>query len=77
MSYQPLPVFQENGQITIGIPPIRFRSILEKEFCPLCGADLEDDFIPGFGLAYGGYGTYWYCTDENCQWFYKKMEQSQ
>jgi hypothetical protein len=70
--YVPLLVFQESGRRTVGIPPN--REIEGKEFCPLCGADLEDEFIPGFGLAHGGYGTYWYCTSETCPWFYKVME---
>lgn len=68
----PCPVIQDDGQITKGFPPD--RSIEGIELCPLCGADLKDDFIPGFGLAYGGYGTYWYCTSDDCPWFYKEME---
>ena len=72
MSYMPILVFQENGRRTIGIPPN--REIEGEELCPLCGSNLADEYIPGFGFAYGGYGTYWYCTSETCLWFYKEME---
>ena len=70
-AYMPLVVFQESGKRTIGLKPLRIAGV---ERCPLCNADLTDEFIPGFGLAYGGYGLYWYCTSDDCPWFYKIME---
>lgn len=36
--------------------------------CPKCGGSVET----GFGLAYGGYGSYQYCEAEGCGWFEKE-----
>lgn len=71
MNYFAFPIFQPSGVLTRGIP---FLVHGDKSFCPICGTDLEDEFIPGFGFAYGGFGRYWYCTSDDCQWFYKEME---
>ena len=74
--YIGFPIFQPSGLLTRGIP---FDTKpgpdgdSEIPLCPLCGADLTDEFIPGYGLAYGGFGTYWYCTSEDCDWYYKEM----
>ncbi len=39
------------------------------EQCPDCGGR---DIQWGFGLAFGGYGRYWYC---DCGWFYKDAQE--
>lgn len=45
---------------TILMPDHKPRPEEKEDFCPKCGGELQ----PGFGLAGGGYGPYWYC--ENC-----------
>jgi hypothetical protein len=35
--------------------------------CPKCGGDVQG----GFGLAGGGYGPYWYCENDDCDYFDK------
>ncbi len=37
--------------------------------CPKCGGKP----FSGFGLAYGGYGPYEFCTTEGCDWFWKEV----
>jgi hypothetical protein len=37
--------------------------------CPNCGAELAQ----GFGLMGGGYGPYWGCEADNCNYFYKEQ----
>ena len=39
--------------------------------CPKCGKDIE----AGYGLAYGGMGAYFSCTDYECDWFEKEVEE--
>ena len=41
----------------------------EQERCPKCGAD--KDF--GGGFAFGGYGPYEFCVDEECGWWAKEL----
>jgi len=76
-AYFPFTVIQPSGKITIGVPfdtkPHPDDYDAEIMVCPVCGADLTDKYIPGYGLAYGGFGAYWYCTSEDCEWFYKEM----
>jgi hypothetical protein len=36
--------------------------------CPGCGSEIYD----GFGLAHGGYGTYWECCNIDCDWWRKR-----
>lgn len=38
--------------------------------CPECGCSVGT----GFGLAYGGYGSYQYCEAEGCDWYEKERE---
>lgn len=56
----------EPGQTSIGDKYVETSD--GKLFCPKCLAEIES---PGFGLAYGGLGTYWIC--ENCDWFHKEF----
>ena len=44
-------------------------------FCPKCLAEIADD--PGYGLAFGGMGSYWVCDEEGCGWFYKEMDRDE
>jgi hypothetical protein len=41
-------------------------------FCPKCLHEITGD--PGYGLAYGGIGTYWVCEQGGCDWFFKQMD---
>jgi hypothetical protein len=38
--------------------------------CPKCG-DATDE---GYGLAFGGFGSYVYCLNQACDWFTKEYE---
>jgi hypothetical protein len=44
----------------------------DRIFCPKCLTEITGE--PGYGLAYGGIGTYWVCDADNCEWFFKKMD---
>lgn len=79
MSYFPLPVFQNSGMLTVGLPPILVdkskhcddcgqEHSLEK--CPLCGSWI----MHGFGLMLGGYGFYKHCNNEECDWYWKQVD---
>jgi hypothetical protein len=48
-----------NIQPGTGAPPIEGR-------CPKCGAVVDT----GFGLAFGGYGSYHTCSE--CDWWHKE-----
>jgi hypothetical protein len=61
-----------NGEKTRGTPPIERDG---RKFCPKCLEEVADE--PGYGLAYGGLGTYWVCEAGECQWFYKIMDPSE
>lgn len=39
----------------------------EFEQCPKCGHWIH----LGFGLMFGGYGSYKYCQSDECDWFHK------
>lgn len=44
--------------------------------CPQCGGDV----LHGFGLAFGGYGSYVACLgekDKHCQWYVKEQEETE
>jgi len=41
-----------------------------EERCPKCG----DPVVNGFGLAFGGFGAYQYCSFEGCDWATKHYE---
>lgn len=68
-AYAAFVIIQPNGVVTKGIPFVSDDDDVPR--CPLCGADLTDEYQPGFGFAFGGFGTYWYCTSDDCPWFYK------
>ena len=58
-----------------GPPPIDDGDIIR---CPKCRADLTDEYIPGYGMSYGGgLGKYWYCTSDDCDWFYKELDEDE
>lgn len=58
--------------VDAGGPPegdeIGQRSV-DGSTCPKCGAKAEY----GFGLAYGGYGPYEFCSND-CGWFWKRRK---
>lgn len=35
--------------------------------CPKCNSEI----CSGYGLAFGGCGVYYYCSNEECDWLYK------
>lgn len=41
------------------------------EVCPKCKGPVHD----GFGLMFGGYGSYQFCADEKCGWATKHYEE--
>ncbi len=45
------------------------RAIAE-DICPKCKRESVNS---GFGLMGGGYGPYWFCVIDDCEWFYKKQ----
>jgi hypothetical protein len=47
----------------------------DRIFCPKCLHEITDD--PGYGLAYGGMGTYWVCEQDDCDWFFKQMDRDE
>lgn len=62
LAYIAFPIFQPSGRLTRGVPYEIDDNDIAR--CPLCSADLTDEYIPGYGLAYGGFGNYWYCTSD-------------
>lgn len=61
------------GEKTRGGPePLQSKSHPELMFCPKCCERIDSD--AGYGLAFGGMGTYWVCDQDNCDWFYKIMD---
>lgn len=44
-------------------------------FCPKCLSPIDAD--AGYGLAFGGMGSYWVCDAEGCDWFYKIMDRDE
>jgi hypothetical protein len=40
----------------------------DLEKCPRCGSWIT----PGFGLMGGGFGPYWFCNNDDCDWFRKE-----
>lgn len=61
-----------NGEKTRGgPPPLQSKRYTEIFFCPKCLEQIDGD--AGYGLAFGGFGIYWYCDGEGCDWFYKIM----
>ncbi len=76
MSYCALPVIQPNGVTTLGIP--YEINAQDRGCCPLCKTPIEDDdYNPGYGIAYGGgLGTYWVCSNDACDWFFKELDQA-
>jgi hypothetical protein len=43
------------------------NTVHDIEKCPKCGAWIE----LGFGLMFGGFGPYKFCTSKTCDWFWK------
>lgn len=76
--YSPLPVFQPNGQLTLGLPPIfvdtrlcdECSSVHDFEKCPLCGSWID----VSYGFVFGGLGTYYVCQRLLCPWFFKRFD---
>ena len=79
--------FYKDGDITLhvseteqvypqGNPPIFVEKKLCDECkkihdfykCPKCGAWITE----GFGLMGGGFGSYQFCNNEDCDWFRKE-----
>lgn len=61
-----------------GKPPV----LVERDaLCPECGGRHDMEKCPdcgswigmGFGLAFGGFGEYKFCTDEKCGWRWKRV----
>lgn len=50
---------------TVGIPPN------DNGTCPKCG---NGELQSGYGLMGGGIGAYTYCGNDDCEWFYKIMD---
>lgn len=42
----------------------------EDGLCPKCKSDIQQ----GYGLAGGGMGSYEYCLNDDCDWFYKVQD---
>ena len=40
------------------------------EKCPKCGSWIEI----GYGLCFGGFGAYKYCSNDSCDWYWKRLE---
>jgi hypothetical protein len=55
-----------------GPPPLQSKSHPQLMFCPKCCERVDSD--AGYGLAYGGMGSYWICDQDKCDWFYKIMD---
>lgn len=76
--YYPFTIFQPNGKVTLGVPPILVEKnkdcqecgrVHDIEVCPLCGSFI---FL-GFGFLGGGLGEYKICDADTCPWIYKVM----
>lgn len=46
------------------------KLVRDPEECPKCGGS---EMFYGFGLAFGGYGSYVACIDERCGWWSKDL----
>lgn len=63
----------------MGAPPVL---VFENKLCDECGHEHEFEKCPecgswihiGFGLMFGGYGGYKWCQSDECDWFYKELE---
>lgn len=42
----------------------------EDDKCPKCGSEI----VSGYGLAFGGMGVYYMCSNDDCDWFYKVQD---
>jgi len=64
----------EQGQrVTLGVEPTYDPD--DRMVCPNGHVQEDDEYQPGYGLAYGGgLGTYYYCTTEGCDWFWKVLD---
>lgn len=60
------------GVIVCGGPAPDEAKELPDE-CPECGARTEH----GYGLAYGGFGPYAYCTADDCDFFAKQQDKDE
>lgn len=56
-----------------GEPPLTSNDEMQQ-FCPKCFKNITNE-DSGYGMAFGGIGTYWTCGNEDCDWFYKIMDQ--
>jgi hypothetical protein len=62
-----------NGERTRGgPPPLQSETHPELLFCPSCLERIDDEM--GYGLAFGGMGSYYMCDQDGCGWFYKIMD---
>ena len=43
----------------------------EFEVCPKCGADI----VISYGLMFGGLGLSKFCEKDECDWFYKELDE--
>lgn len=56
----------------LGEPPMSDADYVE--WCPKCGRRLVPEHN-GYGLAFGGgCGSYIYCSNPKCGWFYKMLD---
>ena len=79
MKYIAFVIFQPQGTVTVGLPPIlKEKDVLctdcghvhDIELCPICG-----DYITiGYGLMGGGLGVYKFCNTDGCAWFFKTLD---
>lgn len=60
------------GERFRGEPPLTSSDEM-REFCPKCFKEITNEEA-GYGLAFGGMGTYWTCGNDDCDWFYKIMD---
>jgi hypothetical protein len=45
-------------------------NLIEGDRCPKC----QDAIDEGYGLAFGGFGSYQYCLNQACDWHVKDRE---
>jgi hypothetical protein len=69
------PIIQEKDEQSRVIAFGTARPV--DEHCPECGTLCDND-CQGYGLAYGGgCGTYSFCANEQCDWFWKILDREE